>query len=68
MEVELNAGAPNAGVVVEVADFEVNAGAAKAGVGAEVAGFAPNAEDPNAGALVVADEVEVEGVPHTDVR
>jgi hypothetical protein len=67
MEVEPNAGVPNAGVVAEVAGFEPNAGAPKAGAGAEVAGFAPNA-DPNAGALVAADEVEVEGVPHTDVR
>lgn len=65
MEVEPNAGAANAGVVTEVAGFEPNAGAPKAGAGAEVAGFASN---PNAGALVAADEVDVEGVPHTDVR
>lgn len=82
VEVEPNAGAPNAGAGVEVAGFE-NAEDPNAGAAVEVAGFekaedpkagallvagVENADVPNAGALLAGVDVDDEGVPHTDVR
>ena len=81
LEVDPNAGAPNAGPVSDVTGFE-NAEFPKAGVGAEVVGFenpddpkagallvtaAENAELPNVGAIVAGVEVELDVVPHGDV-
>jgi hypothetical protein len=60
---------PNAGVDEEVAGFEPNAELPNAGAGVEAAGCELKADDPNVGALLLGGvEVEVEGVPHTDVR